>query len=510
MSRRDFIRQATALGISATFTGGIADAADQTPKRGGHLVLGANGASSVDSLDPATWSSTYPTLAGLQLYNTLVEVHVGSGLRAKPEVQPSLAESWEPKPGAKEWVIKLRKGVTFHNGKTLTPADVIYSLNHHRRGDSQSGAKALLMSVVDIKATTKNELIITLDNGNADLPYLLADYHFCIGPEGSTFTDGIGTGAYILESFDPGVRTTSKRNPNHFRSDRGFVDSIETLAINDPTARIQALISGSVHLINRVEVKAVTENVQLFEISGGAHYSLPMRCDIAPFDNKDLRLALKYAADRTAMVKTILFGHGKIGNDQPIPMHDEFYSSQILQRPFDPERAKFHYKKSDYSGPIVLTVSDGAFTGAVNCAQLFRDSAAKAGINLQIERAPADGYWSNVWMKKPFCASYWEGRPTADLMFSVTYKSDAAWNETFWKRPDFDNLLLAARAELNRVKRKQMYHDMQMMVHEDCGEIIPMFHNTMDAGSKKLRGFIASPVMELSSCRAPEMVWLDT
>ncbi|MBI3898265.1 MAG: ABC transporter substrate-binding protein [Gammaproteobacteria bacterium] len=507
ISRRDFIKKATALGLASSVLTKTAGADDETPKRGGNLVLGINGAASSDTLNPATWTATYPAVLGLQLYNTLVEINVGDDLRSKPTAYPALAESWDTKPGAKEWIFKLRKGVTFHNGKMLTPADVVYSINHHRGSDSTSGAKPLLSSVVDVKAAGKNEIIFTLDNGNADLPYLLADVHLCIVPEGSKFTDGVGTGAYLLETFTPGVRAITKRNPNHFRSDRGFVDSVETLGINDPTARIEALLSGAVQLINRVDVKAVTEKVQLFEISGGAHYTFPMRCDMAPFDNKDLRLALKYAVDRTTMVKTILFGHGTIANDQPIPQHDEFYSGQIPQRPYDPEKAKFHYKKSRHSGPIALTVSDGAFTGAVNCAQLLQESAAKTGIKLEIEHAPADGYWSNIWMKRPFCASYWEGRPTADLMLSVAYKSDAVWNESFWKRADFDKILLAARVELNRAKRKQMYQDLQSMVQDDSGEIIPMFHNTIDAGSKKLRGFIASPASEMSGYRAAEMVW---
>ncbi|HZS84458.1 MAG TPA: ABC transporter substrate-binding protein [Stellaceae bacterium] len=510
IGRREFMSRAAALGVSAALADSVlagAAFAAETPKKGGHLILGLNGAASGDSLDPATYTATFAQVLGQQLYNTLTEVD------EKVKVQPALAESWEGKPGAKEWIFKLRKGVTFHNGKTLTAADVVYSLNHHRAKDSKSAAKALLASISEIKASAPDEVTITLESGNADMPYIVADYHLGIGPEGTKF-DGVGTGCYILESFEPGVRARTKINPNKWRSDRGFVESVETLAINDTTARVNALISGSAHLINRVDPKTVgllknNKKVVVHEIAGAAHYTFPMRCDMAPFDNKDFRLAMKYAIDREAIVKTVLLGHGKVGNDQPIATFDPYYAADIPQYKFDPDKAKFHLKKSGFSGQVVLTVSDGAFTGAVDAAQLFQASAGKAGITLLIDRVPADGYWDNVWLKKPFCASYWDGRPTADQMLTVVYKSDAPWNESFWKRPDFDKLLIEARAELDPAKRKQMYHDLELMIHDDSGNIIPMFNNTIDAGASKVKGFVPTPTLQMSGYRATEKVWLE-
>jgi peptide/nickel transport system substrate-binding protein len=511
MSRREFLGRATVLGISTALASSVLSrigVAAETPKRGGHLIIGLDGASSGNTLDPALLTATYMQGVGMQLYDTLTDVD------EQLKVQPALAESWTTKAGAREWVLKLRKGVTFHNGKELTAADVVYSINHHRGKDSKSPAKALIASVTDLKATAKDEITLTLDSGNADMPALLADQRLGIVPEGSNFADGVGTGTFILEYFQPGVRTRVKRNPNYWRSDRGFVDSVETVAINDPTARMSALQSGSIHLMNRADPKIVTQlernpQIQIFNVAGASHYTFPMRCDTAPFDNLDMRLALKYAVDRETMVRTVLRGYGKLGNDQPIPGFDPFFAADIPQRPYDPDKAKFHFKKSGYGGPIVLSVADIAFTGAIEAAQLYQAGAAKAGITLQVDRVPSDGYWDNVWMKKPFTGSYWSGQPTADLMFTYAYKSDAAWNETFWKRPKFDQLLMTARAELDTAKRKQMYREMQLMVYEDGGEIIPMFNNFLDAALKKVRGFVPHPLGQMSRDRAPERIWLD-
>jgi peptide/nickel transport system substrate-binding protein len=505
VSRREFLGRAAALGIStALATRVLAD----TRKQGGHLIIGCDGASSRDSLDPARYAGTYLGVTGMQLYDTLTQ------LDERAKVQPMLAGSWDAKPGAREWVFNLHKGVTFHNGKELTAADVVYSINHHRGKDSKSAAKALLVPVADLKATGKYEVTITLDSGNADLPYILTDHHLSIGPDGSSFTDGVGTGAFVLQSFQPGVRTLTKRNPNDWRRDRGFVDSVETLAINDPTARLSALQSGSIHLMNQVDPRVAAQlerhpQIQLFNISGGGHYAFPMRTDTPPFDNLDMRLALKYAVDREALVKTVLRGYGKVGNDQPIPSYDPFFAEDIQQRPYDPDKARFHFAKSGYSRPIALSVADVAFPGAVDAAVLFQASAAKAGITIQVDRVPSDGYWVNVWMKKPLVATYWNARPTADVMFSLAYTSDAKWNETFWKRPAFDKLLIAARAELDFAKRVQMYRQLQLMVHEDGGSIIPMFNNFLDAGLKKVRGFVPTPTASMSERRAPEKVWFD-
>lgn len=478
----------------------------ETPNRGGNLIVGLENASSGDTLDPARLIGRYIIVVGLQLYDGLVDID------EKLTVRPALAESWEARPGAAEWVFRIRRGVTFHNGKPLTAADVVYSLNRHRGADSQSAAKSLLTSVTDIKETAPFEVTITLDSGLADLPYLLGDYHLGIIPENGDAKAGVGTGAFMLEAFEPGARALTKRNPKDWRSDRGYVESVESLAINDATARISALQSGAVHLISRVapnSAAAIEGNaaLQLFNVAGAGHSTLAMRTDQAPYDNDDLRLALKYAINREAIVKTVLRGYGRVGNDQPIPDFDPFYASDIPQHSYDPDKASFHFKKAGISAPIAVSVAETAGPGAVDMVQLLQASAGAAGITIGINRVPNDGYWDNVWMKTPFSVGTWSGRPTADLMLTQVYKSDSNWNETFWRRPGFDKVLLEARAELDQNRRKEMYRDLQLQIHDDGGAIIPAFFNFLDAGSSKLRGFVLNPTYQMSGFRAPEKVW---
>ncbi len=408
--------------------------------------------------------------------------------------------------------LQARKGVQFSNGKEMTAEDVIYSINHHRGKDSTSGAQGYLQPITDLKASDTHEVTVVLEAGNADVPYILSDYHLLIMPKDAKPTDAIGTGAFTIDSFEPGVRTFAKRNPNYWKEGRGHVDTVETLAINDLTARTSALQTGQAHFVNRLDPKtfALLEHapgIKVYNVPSAGHYTFPMRCDTPPFDNNDVRLALKYAINRKELVDKILRGYGKIGNDHPVPDFDPVYDAELPQRTYDPDKAAFHMKQSGYDGPITLYIADAAFTGAVDAATLFQQHAQKAGINLVLQRVPEDGYWSETWMQKPFCGSYWGGRPTADLMLSVAYQSDAAWNELFWKRPAFDQLLKQARGELDVAKRKQMYAELQRMISEDGGEIIPMFNNFLFGSADNVNGFVEAPV--LTGLRVAEQVWFS-
>ncbi len=502
-----------AAAASAGIIGGfpaVSRAQTAQPKRGGHLILGLDTASSSDSIDPAFYTEAYMYTVGFQLFNTLVEIGENGDLI------PSLAESWEPtRSDASEWRFKIRKGVQFHNGKELDAKDVIYSLNHHRGADTKSGAKGQLISITEIRETAPMEVTVTLAGGNADFPYTLCDYHLGIGPDGGDFTKGIGTGAFTLENFQPGVRTLTKRFENHWNSERGFVDSCETIAMNDATARIAALISGQVHIINRLDPKTAQRlsaipTVKIQRTQANTMYCFPMRCDTAPFDNVDVRQALKHAINRDMILNNGYSGYGVIGNDTPIAPWNPYYSADVPQNAYDPDKARSLMAKAGFSGPIELAVSNNGFPGSVDAAQLFQLSAQAAGIELVVNRVPSDGYWDDTWMKKPFCASNWSVRPTADAMLSLILHSNAPWNETFWKNPAFDQKLEAARSELDQTKRKALYHDLQVMLAQEGGELIPIFIDQQVASATKVEGVTSVPGGgDLSGYRIAEKAWLN-
>jgi peptide/nickel transport system substrate-binding protein len=219
-------------------------------------------------------------------------------------------------------------------------------------------------------------------------------------------------------------------------------------------------------------------------------------------------MALKLAIDREAVLKTTLRGYGAIGNDIPIGKNQKFYATEIAQREYDPNKARSLIKKAGLEDHVFnLHTSTAAFPGAIDAAVLYKESASKAGINIKVVQKPHDGYWTNVWMKSDWLVSFWGGRVTVDWMFATAYAKESNWNETFWKNERFNTLLKQARAELDENKRRNMYVEMQRLVRDDGGALIPMFSNYVEAATDKLH--IENPAgnWELDGNRCTERWW---
>ncbi|MGB0848161.1 MAG: ABC transporter substrate-binding protein [Thiolinea sp.] len=493
MSRRRFLAAAMAMGVGAMVPALYSEALRAAPKKGGRIRVGLTGGATSDTLDPGQILDLYMlSLQFGQLRNGLTEVS------ASGELIPELAESWEASKDAKTWNFKIRSGVEFSNGKSLTVEDVIDSLNHHLTKDSKSAAKAILAGVDSIKADGKSNVIVTLKGGDADFPFLLTDYHIGICPSKGDGTidweSGIGTGGYVLKEHEAGVRSLTTRNPNYWKENSAFFDEIEQLQIADPSSRSNALRTGSLDAMNNVETKTVERmkklpGIQVRATTGNKQITLPMRTDTAPFDNADVRTAVKLSIDREQWLQKVIRGYGELGNDNPIGPANIYRATtdELPQRAYDPEKAKHHLKKAGHDKlKIQFHAANTGFGGAVDAAQLMRETAAASGIDVEVVREPDDGYWSNVWMKKPFVACYWSGRATENWMFSQVYAADAKWNDTFWKHEKFNKLLLEARAELEPKKRREMYVEMQQILHNDGGLCLPLFQSDVMAYSDKL------------------------
>ncbi len=485
LSRRGLLQGATALGAASLILPAGVRRAQAEPRKGGTLRIGMGHGNTGDGLDPAVWDNAYVQVLASTIHNYLTEIDTDGSLI------PEVAESWEASDDATVWTFRIREGLTYHSGKSVTAEDVAASLNYHRGDDSTSAAKPIVEPITEI-AVDGNNVVITLAAGNADLPFILSDYHLPIVPS----TDGRidptsadGCGGYVLQSFEPGVEARMTRNPNYWKSDRAHFDEVLMLPIIDAAARQNALITGEVDVIDRVDVNTVhllerSPNIRVISVPGTQHYTFVMDSRVDPFTNNNIRLALKWGINRQQMVDTILSGYGAVGNDHPIGRSNRFFAEELEQREFDPDQARHYLREAGLDSlDLSLSASDAAFGGAVDAAVLFSETAAQAGININVVREPSDGYWSNVWMVKPFAAVYWGGRPTEDWMFSTAYAAGAAWNDGFWEHERFNQLLAEARSELDEAKRREMYVEMQRIVRDEGSTIIPMFANYVMAVS---------------------------
>ena len=383
IDRRQFITSAVAAGVALPAALSMTNAVlAATPKKGGRLRQGFSAGSTTETLDALKSSGSVVEICNNWCWGSnLTEVQPDGS------IGPELAESIEAGDKARTWVFKLRKGVTFHNGKSLTPEDVIDSVNRHRGEDSASAVASLFASIVEMRKDGDDQVVIKLDAPNADFPFLLSDYRLVIMPSDGNgnvdITSGNGTGPYVIDSFDPGVRSFFKRNPDYFKADRAHFDEVEHLVILDTAARQNALTTGAVDVIDAIEPKtahlmARVKGVRIQEVTGTQNRNMVMRLDTPPYDNLDLRLALKLSAKRQELVDKIEGGHGVVGNDHHISPAQQYYNTELPQREYDPDKARFHLRKAGMEGiKLELLASKAALEGAADAAILLKESAAR-------------------------------------------------------------------------------------------------------------------------------------
>jgi peptide/nickel transport system substrate-binding protein len=513
-SRRDMLQWLAAAGITATTGAGIlADAGvalAQTPKRGGKMRVAGHSSSAKDTLDPAKQTLSTDYIRGFMFFNALTR------LDGTVTAQPDLAESFEPNADATEWIFRLRKGVEFHDGKSLTAQDVVYSLMRHKDPAVGSAAKALSEQIDIVSADGPGMVRVKLKAAYADLPIMLGTSHFVILKDGTKdFSTATGTGPFKLKEFNPGVRSIGTRNPNYFKQGKPYLDELEFFGIQDGNARVNALISGDVQAITNLSPTAIEEvqkrpELALLATPSSTFSEIVMMVDRKPTDNAELRMAIKNLLDRERYVKTVLKGYGQIGNDHVVPPNNPLYNKDLPQRAVDIDKAKAHLAKAGLAnGKLELIVSDAAI-GTVEMGQILQQAAARAGLTIELKREPADGFWSNIWLKRAFYGSQWNARPTADILLSLGWLSGAVWNEAQLKDTALDQLIVQGRSELDPAKRKQTYGDIQKILYDRGGNAVFGFQHFLDGLSAKVKGIEPVPVGYLGGYAFADSVWLES
>jgi len=483
VSRRSLIKASAAIGAASALPRPLGFGADRamaaTPKKGGTLRVGISDGATSDTLDPAVVESRFTIATTYSSFSHLTETDHNGALA------PEIATSWEPSANATKWAFEIRKGVEFHNGKTLTADDVIASINYHRGDASTSAAKPLLEPLTELKSDGPNRVLMTIEAPNVDWPAIISDYHVMMRPSTNGKIDpqdNTGTGPYKVTRFEPGVGATLTKHGNYFKSDRAHFDKIELLSVTTASSKTAAFLSGELDAVDEVDIATVDKleqvpNIAVKSVPGSLHYTFPMRTDTPPFNDNNIRLALKEAFPREEFVKKVLRGYGLPGNDNPISPAYQFFDETLEQRKYDPDRAKYHLKQAGLSSLNVdLSVSEGAFGGAVNGGELYKEFAKAANIDINLIREPADGYWSNVWLTKPWCACAWVGPVSENWIFTSAYSAGAPWNDTYWEHERFNSLLVQARSETDTSKRGEMYAEMQRILRDEGGVTVASYN----------------------------------
>ena len=510
VNRREFLAAMGALGLSATAAGGLltsAGALAATPKKGGLAKYANNLHGPDDQMDPIVFTSGIDYTRGIATYNGLIQF--GDNMTLHPE----LAEEWSPNSNATEFTFKIRKGVEFHDGSPLTADDVVWSMNRHLGEDSPSVAKALFGTVKEWQKVDSHTVKAVLTSPDSDLPAKLGEKQAKIVKKDTVdFRKGNGTGPFLLESFEPGVRSTHSRNPNYWRDGANF-DALELTGITDPQARVSALIAGDVDLINQVDTKGIrlieqTDGVHVNSTPSGLYGGICCLKNTEPGSSDDFVKGMQYIQDRERIVRSILKGHGVVGNDHPIsPAYGADHCHELPQRQYDPDKAKFHLDKSGYTSAELFVAP--VVGGLEEACLLMQANLKKIGFDLRIKKVPTDGYWGAVWMKEPLNVVSWNQRPTANAMLSIQFAPGAAWNDTFWNNERFGELLKLQLAETDTAKRHEMLCEMQGLVHDGSGMVIPYHVNILDGVNDKIHGIPNIPLGSLGAYQWIESAWRE-
>ncbi len=508
-SRRHVLKLMAVTGVSLATaqnllsTGGQALA--MTPKKGGSVRVASNVHGPDDQLFPQQFTSFIDYSRGRATYNGLCQI--GEGVIPQPE----LATEWSSNSDATEWTFQLRKGVTFHDGTPFTADDVVYTMNRHLAEDSTSTVKSVLSSVKEWKKVNSHEVKVEMNSPNSDLPILMGLFQTKIVKNGST-GDGIGTGPFVMDSFEPGIKSVHSKNPNYWREGANL-DNIEITAITDPAARANALLAGDVQLIVAVDPKSfrqieTTEGAELLSTPAAVQLGICCLKSTDPGANDDFVKGMQYIQDRERIVKKILRGRGSVGNDTPIMFaHGRDFCENLPQREFDPDKAKFHFKKSGYTS-AELHMAPVA-SGIEDMCLLAQANAAKIGFDLKVKKVPSDGYWGAVWLVEPINVVTWLPRPTVNSQIAIQFAPGAAWNDSHWHNDRLGELLKLSLAETNSERREEMYCEMQQLIHNGSGMVIPAFSNINDAIASNVMGVPNLPLGNLGGAEWPEFIWLS-
>ena len=433
-------------------------------------------ATSADTLDPA-----YRTSSTDGLFQGLVSEQI---VRLDENLTPTphLAERWEANADGTEWTFHLRDGITFHDGKPFVAADVVYTFQRLLDPDVASpGAGGLPGLEPDgITAPDDRTVVMRLTQPNVDWPEAITNSHTRIVPEGATNADlaaqSLGTGAYRIDEFIPGeISTVFERNENYWQPDLPKVDFFEVITIPEVEAQLAAIRGGQIDILSRApaaQLDALDAEPDIMVISNPVGSSSVAYCqiDVPPFDNNDLRLAIKYATNRPQHNDLVYGGRAYQMNDIPLPGLIRF--GLAGSREHNLAMAREHLSRAGYADGIDLTLTLASMEDWIEWTQVWQQQLAEAGINVELNVTPADTYWGDQWLSAPFAMTGWNVR-TVDHGLGLWYHSEAEWNETHWADEQFDADLAAARSTTDEAERTRLYHKMQQQIIDEGGHFVP-------------------------------------
>jgi len=494
LSRRELLRAGAAgailLGTGGLLEGqaaraGTARAGASKPNRGGTLRVGIAGGSPTDDFDMAHVNGPSETVRDQVFYETVTYLDGHFHLD-----DHFLCTECQPNATADKWTVQLKDGVEFHNGKTLSADDLLFSIK--RLLNPKSGATAAGQLVgIDLARTRKLDkrtVEFALKRPYSFFDYLLSDIVYVV-PVGYDPKQPVSTGPWKFTSFQPARQTVLERFAN-YHGTPAYADELMLVELPDDSARVNALLSGQVDAINQVPYAQVAQlkqqsGLQVAISQTGAWNPITMRVDVAPFNDVRVRQAIRLCMNRTQAVATALFGQGVPAADTYGRFDPSFDAS--LKRNQDIAKARSLLKQAGKEGLKVELVTSPIAAGIVQASQVLAENAKAAGVTISVRQVDPGTYFSR-YGKWPFAIDYWVGLPYLVIASIADGPGANVVNVTHFDDPQFNSLFNQASKQLDLAKRTELVHEMQRIQYDRGGYLIWSFQNGVDAYSDKLGG----------------------
>jgi peptide/nickel transport system substrate-binding protein len=520
IDRRAFLRHGSVIGMSlplmGTILGAFGAAVVSPAARAATAGATIRVATTVPAaaIDPVTVADGGGLLMLQQTGEFLA--NSGSDLRLKPV----LAESWKPNEDGTVWTFKLRKGVKFHSGKTMTADDVVATIDRLADPKNSSNALSAFSGVLSKGATKKvdDETVeFHLDAPNGNFPYYLSsdNYNAIILPAdyaGDFEKNFNGTGAFKLDKYTPKVGASFLRNDDYW-GPKALPARTEFTFYADMQPQVLALQGHQVDIINQLPVLQGIAllndpNIHMISIKSSAHTQVHMRNDMAPFTDKRVRRAIALCLDRVKLAKGLFRGRTDLGNDSPFAPVFPSTDKTVPQRHRDIATAKQLMAAAGLANGFKTKLTTEKYLEIPEYAVVIQNAVKAIGIDLELNVESQDAYYGKAvfgqsdWLDSIVGITDYGHRGVPNVLLAAPFKSDGTWNAAHFKNKDYDSLTAQYIAALDLQSQRKTAGEIQRLLLDETPVIMSYFYDFLTATTKKVAGVQSTAMAQLFLARA--------
>jgi peptide/nickel transport system substrate-binding protein len=519
LSRRDFIRRGTVVGLSAPLLGGILAACgssgSSSPSPSSGSGAGKAGATIKVGIVVPTAAINPVTVADQGGLDMLAQTGEYLCLSTQTlTLKPVLATSWSPNSTADVWTFKIRQGVKFHDGTPLTADDVVYTYQLQTNPKNASNALSNFGGVLSPSGVQKVDdftVEFHLDAPNGNFPYLTSsdNYNMIILPKGydpsnwqSSF---IGTGPFVMKSYTAKVGASFTRNEQYWGT-KALPAETQFTFYSDQTPEILALSSGTLDVIGQFAVSGGEQLLasgapyNIIKLKSSAHRELSMRCDQAPFTDPRVRQAIALTLDRPAIVQALFKGFADLGNDSPFAPVFPSTDTSVPQRTQNIAKAKSLLAAAGHPNGFSTRLTTEQFLEIPSYAQIVAQSAKAIGVTIALTIESSSAYYGKAtfgnsdWLDATMSLVDYGHRSVPNVFLGAPLETinaktgTGSWNAAHFSNSQYDKLAGQYVAAADLSTQRSIAGQIETLLLDQTPIIFGYFYNYLTATAKNTTG----------------------